>query len=46
LLGTVAIRCAGKTLTWDAAALKLTGFDGANDLLTKEYRKGWEPAWG
>jgi predicted dehydrogenase len=46
LLGTVAIRCAGKTLTWDAAALRLTGSDGANDFLTKEYRKGWEPAWG
>ena len=45
LLGTVAIRCPGKTLAWDAAALKLTGCDKANSLLTKEYRKGWEPAW-
>lgn len=45
LLGTVAVRVPNETLTWDAAALKVTNSPAANALLTKPYRKGWEPAW-
>jgi hypothetical protein len=44
LLGTVAIRSPGETLHWDEAALKVTP-TASNALLTKRYRKGWEPAW-
>jgi predicted dehydrogenase len=44
LLGTVAIRVPGQTLTWDAAAMKLTNSPTADGLLRKSYRK-WEPAW-
>ncbi len=45
LLGTVAIRVPGEKLNWDAAALKITNSSSANALLTKPYRKGWEPKW-
>lgn len=41
LLGNVAHR-AGKELEWDAKAFKITNDEAANQLLTKEYRKGWE----
>jgi predicted dehydrogenase len=44
LLGTIAIRLPETTLTWDAESMKLTGGDAAA-MLTKKYRKGWEPAW-
>ena len=33
---------AGKELEWDAKAFKITNDEAANQLLTKEYRKGWE----
>jgi predicted dehydrogenase len=45
LLGTIAIRTPSETLRWDATALKITTPAAANALLTKQYRKGWEPAW-
>jgi predicted dehydrogenase len=45
LLGTVAIRTRGETLKWDAEKLTVTNSKAANALLTKPYRKGWEPAW-
>jgi predicted dehydrogenase len=45
LLGVAAIRLAGQKLDWDAAAAKVTNNAAANDLLTKSYRKGWEPSW-
>jgi predicted dehydrogenase len=45
LLGTVAIRVPGETLTWDAAAMRVTNSKAADALLRKAYRKGWEPAW-
>jgi predicted dehydrogenase len=45
LLGTVAIRTPGETLKWDAEKLTVTNSKTANALLTKPYRKGWEPAW-
>jgi hypothetical protein len=43
LLGTVAIRSLGEHLAWDAKKMKLTSSAGdRSDMLTKEYRKGWE----
>lgn len=45
LLGTVAMRCPKEKLSWDSAALKISNSTAANALLTKSYRKGWEPAW-
>jgi hypothetical protein len=41
LLGTVAFRV-GKKLQWDAESLKVTNCPEANQLLAREYRKGWE----
>ena len=41
LLGTVAYR-AGKPLEWDAKNLTATNFKGAEALINKEYRAGWE----
>jgi predicted dehydrogenase len=45
LLGTVAMRVAGETLAWNATDLKITNSTHAQSLVTKPYRKGWEPAW-
>lgn len=45
LLGTIAARLSGTQLKWDAAAMKLTGAAAAQAMLTKPYRKGWEPSW-
>jgi predicted dehydrogenase len=42
LLGTIAIRLPGETLQWNAAELKILNSTEANQMLTKEYRKGWE----
>lgn len=41
-LGNVATRFPGKTLQWDAAALRITNEPDANRLLTKPYRDGWK----
>ena len=40
LLGTVAYR-SGERLEWDSENLKVTNSSGAQQLLHKEYRKGW-----
>ena len=40
LLGTVAYR-SGQTLEWDAENLKVTNCPEANELIQREYRKGW-----
>jgi predicted dehydrogenase len=40
LLGNVA-HLAGQSLEWDAANLRVTNVPAANDLLRREYRKGW-----
>ncbi len=40
LLGNVALR-AGKRLEWDGPGCKITNDPAANDLLQREYRKGW-----
>jgi predicted dehydrogenase len=45
LLGTIAIRRRGEALRWDAANLKITNSAAADALLTKSYRKGWQPSW-
>jgi predicted dehydrogenase len=45
LLGVVAARLAGEALTWDAAQGLVKDNSKANALLTKPYRKGWEPKW-
>jgi predicted dehydrogenase len=45
LLGSVAIRVHDHALTWDAAGLTIPNNRAANDLIHKEYRKGWEPKW-
>lgn len=44
LLGSVAIRVPGETFQWNRAGLKVDK-SAANALLTKPYRRGWEPAW-
>lgn len=41
LLGIVAFRAGGK-IQWDARQLKVTNDARANELVTKQYRKGWE----
>ncbi len=43
LLGNVAYRV-GKTIEYDPAKMKVTNVAEANDLLSKEYRNGWEVA--
>ena len=40
LLGTVAYR-SGKQLEWDAENLKVKNSPEAQQLIHKEYRKGW-----
>ena len=40
LLGTVAYR-SGQKIQWDAANLKITNSPAAQQLVHKEYRKGW-----
>src|SRR5690606_33012098 len=42
LLGNIAVRYRGETLEWDAEGFRLSGPDGANRWLTREYREGWE----
>lgn len=42
LLGTVAIRCPGQQLTWDAAALKIPNCPDAERFLQRPYRAGWQ----
>jgi len=42
LLGVIANRVPGKTLTWHAAEMKLEGSAEAAALLKRTYRKGWE----
>ena len=41
-LGNVATRMAGTTLEWEAPALRFRNHPAANQLLTKQYRSGWE----
>jgi hypothetical protein len=41
VLGTIAVRVEGK-LDWDAANLRFTNNDAANELVKPYMRKGWE----
>ena len=41
ILGTVAIRCPGETLTWDAERMRVGGSFRAQTLLRRDYRDGW-----
>jgi len=41
-MGNVALHAIGKILEIDVKSLKIVNDDAANQLLTKEYRKGWE----
>jgi hypothetical protein len=40
LLGNVAIKL-GKAFEYDGATMSIKDIPGANDLLHREYRKGW-----
>jgi predicted dehydrogenase len=42
LLGTVAMRVAGETLSWDARKMKFRGHDAANRHLERTPRRGWK----
>jgi GFO/IDH/MocA oxidoreductase family protein len=41
LLGLIALRFPGQTLSWDAKAMRFTNNDEANALLRSSYRSGW-----
>ena len=41
LLGNLAVRL-GKKIEWDAEALKATNAPEADELIRREYRKGWD----
>ena len=41
LLGTIALRCAGKELAWDATRMEVTNVPEANQHLRRTYRDGW-----
>lgn len=43
-LGNIATRVPGKSLEWDADGLKFRNSPEADKLVTKQYRKGFEPA--
>lgn len=45
MLGTIGVRMPRTELVWDAAKLTITNSSAAQALVTKPYRKGWEPAW-
>ena len=42
LLGCLATRFPQKTLEWDAASLKVTNVEEANQHVRRKYRTGWE----
>lgn len=42
LLGSVAIRCYGQKLSWDAAAMKFPNCPDAERYLKRRYRDGWQ----
>lgn len=41
LLGMIAVRRTGKRLEWDAAGMKFTNDEEANQFITPSYREGW-----
>ena len=42
LLGAVAVQCPGERLEWDPVGLRIPNHAGANKLLRRQYRAGWE----
>jgi hypothetical protein len=40
-LGAIAIRFPGTRLEWNAAAMKFTNCDEANQYVNPPYREGW-----
>jgi hypothetical protein len=44
LLGTVAIRTPDTLLKWDAEKMAITNNSAADNLLSRNYRKGWSVA--
>jgi predicted dehydrogenase len=42
LLGNIAMRFGGTKLEWDAARLRFANSAAATQLVSKEYRKGWD----
>lgn len=42
LLGALSSRFPNKTLKWDAANLRFSNNNAANEFVRREYRKGWE----
>ncbi len=40
LLGCIALRCKGK-LMWDSKRMRFTNSDEANELIKRDYRRGW-----
>jgi len=42
LLGTIALRCPGKELAWNAKQMKVTNLAEANQYIHRPYRKGWD----
>jgi hypothetical protein len=42
LLANIAVRFPGETLTWDAASLRFTNHDEANQWVSRDYREGWD----
>ena len=41
MLGVIAIRLFGTKLDWDAANMRFTNSDAANQLVNPPYRSGW-----
>jgi predicted dehydrogenase len=41
ILGSIAQRCPGKAMAWDAAAMRFTNAPDADALVTPTYRAGW-----
>jgi len=44
LLGTVALHCPDKELTWDPEQMKITNLPQANQYIRRPYRGGWAVA--
>ena len=42
LLGTIAARCPGEKLSWDAATMRFPNHAKAQAMLSLQYRAGWE----
>ncbi|MEY4033009.1 MAG: hypothetical protein RL492_203 [Verrucomicrobiota bacterium] len=42
LLGTIAARCPGEKLVWDAPAMRIPNHATAQAMLSLQYRSGWE----